>query len=233
MDETNQTRRLTIIAGGVILSIMIFIFIASRLGHRFVLTATNPTTQKITTWTPSLTVSFSQKLSSQGLSISATPGLLYQKPTVQGSNLILYLSVPMQGKHTYNITIKSIEDTKKQRLVNKVFSFTPQEISSNNLPEDQKEQLLVRNEQSAIYKDPILKFLPYDNLYFSLTPSFGTADRNNLPVLTIDASITLNESQKADEADALASQKQQVTQLIRSWGLDPDKYTINYTVAGS
>jgi len=82
------------------------------------------------------------------------------------------------------------------------------------------------------FNDPILAHLPYGGLNFSIAANIIT--QNGKPVVTLDAKVLLSaadvNSGPAYEQAAINTGKQDIVAYIKSLGLDPNNYTINYEV---
>ena len=197
----------------------------------FSVTSTSPKVSQVATWSPFFKVEFNHKIVKQNLSLNINPDILYGHGySINGNQLVFNLSVPMNTKQKYVITINSITDDHGQTLKNLVYSFVPKQESINQLPKDQQEALVLRNESSPVYKDPILQHLPYYSVNFDINASFPTGN-NNLPSLVLNAKLFIPAAYTGSLEQQMISQDQQaVRQYINSLGLNPDNYTINYSI---
>lgn len=221
---------------GIILLIVLVVGLVFLIykGIRFDVASTDPSNSQMTTWAPYFKVTFTRKLSNQGLSISTDPKqIIYDNQYyVSGNTLTINLNVPLNPNQTYTITINNIKDTYGANIKNKKFVFKPKYITFSQLTNDnQQEALTLRNQASPVYKDPILTHLPYYTLSYSLTPDITTSSQNNLPIINVKAELLLNESQSSNEAGAVAQDKQLIQSYIRSLGLNPSSYNIIYSVS--
>jgi hypothetical protein len=212
--------------------VLILIGFAARSAYRhshFLVTSTDPATDKVLTVSPFFKVDFNKPLSSSGLSVTTDPNIKYNNQVrVSGNTLTVYLNVPLDSAKTYRIIINRVSSTSGQHITNKQFSFKPRVGTQNQLGEDEQEALIQRNGQSAVYKDPILPHLPYRSVDFSLTSSIGSG-ANNQATLTLQAQLFIHTAQTGDTVSAIAQDKQEVQDYIKSLGLDPSNYTIKYT----
>jgi len=78
--------------------------------------------------------------------------------------------------------------------------------------------------------NPLLGHLPYSTLTYSLTDGGFTLDSSDQPYLTLNATINLTQADNFDTAGAIAQYKQDITGYIKSFGVDPNKYVINYQI---
>jgi len=98
--------------------------------------------------------------------------------------------------------------------------------------------ILVQQQQALAaspYADPILQYLPYGDIGYNISPSLKTISGKNS--LVIEVAVTFSGSDyklTPDEQAALIKQRQQAAlNYIRSKGLDPGKYTVQYTTPSS
>lgn len=217
--------------GVIVVLILVVVGVASLIqSSRLRIVSTDPNINQMTTWTPFFKITFSKKVSATGLSVSSSPKIIYNnKVDVSGNTVTVNLNVPLDSNQTYTIILNNISSTGGQRITNKIYRFKPASVSRNQLGEDEQEVLLQRNQASKAYQDPILSHLPYRSVDFNLTSSFG-AGANNLAVLRLQAQLLLHLAQLGDKSAAVAEDEQEVLDYIKSIGLDPSKYTIQYTV---
>ena len=216
---------------GVILIMLCFVAYYTYSYFNFKVVSTNPPSTQMASWTPFFKINFNQAISKKGLSVSVKPDVLYGAGYVVNNNqLVFNLSVPMNTNQKYTLTVRSVTDQHGQTIKNLVYSFTPKNLPISKLPNDQKEALTARNESSPIYKDPILKHLPYYSVNFNLTASFTTG-QNNLPSLVLTAKLFIPAAYTGSLEQQMINQDQQsVLQYISSLGLNPANYTINYSI---
>jgi hypothetical protein len=124
--DTKFKKRLRLL--GILAAIMVVVFIVLIIiSNRKPLTITsyNPTLSVITTQAPTLKLTFNMPLVSTSASVTSNPSIITSS-NVSGNTLTLNLKArTMLILHTYTITIKSLQATTGQKLVNKVVSFSP------------------------------------------------------------------------------------------------------------
>lgn len=231
-DATYQSRKLLLIAGIVVVVVLLLISVTVLWNtYHFGVDDIDPAISEMNIWQPQLNVSFNQNLSLNGISISMSPNSLFKNPyTIYGKTLSIYFKVPLDQNTTYTVTINRIEDTKRQLISNIKYTFKPAYIKRSGVTDDEEEDALEgRNQSSPAYQDPILSHLPYDTVDFDLSPSFGLAS-NGMATLTLKAQLFIHAAQSGNESAATAQDKQEVQSYIQSIGLNPNKYTIQYTV---
>lgn len=82
--------------------------------------------------------------------------------------------------------------------------------------------------------DPILNSLPHSTLDYNLTVAQGTTGIKGDQKLILDADLLLSAADVRSGRDAaIAAYTQEVRDYITSLGLNPDSYTINYTISES
>jgi hypothetical protein len=134
---------------------LVFLGYQLYLSRHFRVVSTNPRTRSVATISPFLKINFNRQLSSKNLSISSSYAVV-SSYKIQNKTLIVNLKVPMTAGYKYYVKINGVSDNKGDRLVNKVFNFTPKKISSKNLPEDQKQALLKTQSQRPRSKNSIV-----------------------------------------------------------------------------
>ena len=194
---------------GAVLIILCFVAYNIFSYFDFKVVSTNPSPTQIASWTPFFKINFNQAISKKGLSVSVSPNDLYGAGyTINNNQLIFNLSVPMNTRQKYTITVRSVTDKHGQTIKNLAYSFTPKNLPISKLPNDQKEALTARNESSPLYKDPILKHLPYYSVSFNLTASFTTG-QNNLPSLVLTAKLFIPAAYTGSLEQQMINQDQQ------------------------
>jgi len=213
----------------VLILLSIFLTIVYK-QTQFRIVSTDPAINQMTIWTPYFKLDLSKEISTNSVSVSTNPNIIYKNDIkTTGKTVTIYLSVPLDSSKTYTVSVNGITSANGQKIFNRQFSFKPRQVSRDSLPDEQKETLIQRNEQSSVYSDPLLKYLPYRSVDFALAGSFG-ATTNNQPQLSIQAQLLLHLAQSNDKDAAVATDKQEVIDYIKSLGLDPSKYNIQYSV---
>ena len=163
-----------------------------------------------------------------GLSVESNDNII-SGYSVKGQQLTIQFNNVLDAK-PYTIVIDSIQDTKGDQIKHKSLVFTPKDISSDKLPEDQKQALLQRQTQYLeSHYDPILSHLPHGNLDFNLTAT--SIVKSGKAVVTLHAQLLLTEADlRIDPQAASDTYKQEVITYIKSLGLDPTNYIIEYTI---
>lgn len=237
LNQKNSKLNKKVWGAALLMAIFVGVMISTYNSTRFSVASTNPNAKQMTTWTPFFKISFTGNLSSRGLLVSTSPkqSIYNNQVYVSGDTLTINLSVPLNPKQTYKITINNIADTSGATIKNKIFSFTPKPVTFSQITDNsQQEALMLRNEESPIYRDPLLKKLPYNTLSYNLIPYITTSSQNNLPVINIKAELLLNESQassQASETAAVSQDKESIQAYIRSFNLNPNNYNIIYSVS--
>jgi hypothetical protein len=231
--EAEDFKRKTrlIIQLAIILVLFVFATTAYNIykDHQFRVVSTNPSTRNVATATPFFKVIFNRQLSKDNLSVSSNPAII-SSYSINGDELDMNLNTPTDSNTTYNITINSISAADGKTLTDKNFKFQPKQVNSQDLPQDQQQALLKNQTQYLQQRqDPIIAYLPYGTLDFNLNYHFINQSTNSKIIL--DAQLQLAPGLSGAQATATTNQyKQEVTDYIKSKGLNPASYTIEYQV---
>ncbi len=218
------------LAGLLILIVIVAYIVFNYFNFSYL--GTLPTVNQTYNWTSIIEFKFNRNLVSKGLVVTMTPNNIYGNYKVKGNLIEVPLNVPLSTNTTYTIRVNSVFDVHGQELKNLSYTFKPKPISVSGLPDYQKYDLISRNEASPVYKDPILKHLPYNTIDFSLAATFP-AGKNNLPSLVLVAKINIPAAYTGSLAQQATNQyEQEVQSYIQSLGLNPSNYTIDYVVSG-
>ena len=212
----------------IVLVVLWYVFIIAP----FHIVRTNPSSQNVASLTPFFDVGFNKTLTTSGLSVSSSPGII-QSYVVKQKSLDMTLISPMKIGATYTIVIHSVQSTGGHKLSNKTFHFTPQDIAYTNLPKDQ--QIAIQNspgqdDKDAFNNDPVLAHLPHGTLDYNLTPVYTSV--NGHAKLEINAQLLLTYadlSSAQSEQTAITLYESEINQYISSFGLNPSNYIINYS----
>lgn len=217
-------------AVGAALFILLVVY-AVYLTLTFRIVGTSPKLSNVATASPYITVSFNKNLSSNGLSVSGTEGLV-TSTSVKGKNLQINLNNMTTGNE-YVVHINSVSSTSGKTIKNKDLSFKAKNIDVGNLPKEQQQTLINQQDQNqGVAADPIISHLPYGTVDFSLTAQ--TPDTNqDQSKLVLNAQLILSHADMSNEDAAIAQYKQEVINYIVSLGLNPNNYNIQYTVSAS
>lgn len=192
---------------------------------------TSPNLNSVATLSPYIKIKFNHGLSKRNISIAANNTLLYgQKYYVNDKTLIILLNEPLVANRQYSITINNIVDDHGQQIKNDTLSFMPKNLKSGQLSKNAQEELIARNESNKLYDNPILKHLPYFSVNFNLSADFKS-NLSNSSKLTLIAQLTIPTAYVGSlRLNYINQEKQQVINYIASLGLNPNNYTINYSI---
>jgi hypothetical protein len=113
---------------------------------KFHVVGTSPSTGSVGTLSPYLKVNFSKPIVSQGLNVNSPSGGI-SSYKAQGKTLTIALNYPLSTSKTYAIDINSVYDSSGDQLKDLVFTFKPQSIAFNNLPQNQQKALVNSQDQ--------------------------------------------------------------------------------------
>jgi len=202
--------------------------------YNFSIVSTSPNLNTVATLSPYIKIDFNHTLSNKNIFISAPNNLLYShKYYVNGKTLTIQLNEPLSTDKKYSITIDNLIDNHGQKIKNKVISFIPKKETLGQLSKNAQEELIIRNESSTIYKNPILSHLPYFSVDFSLSADFTNTSFTSKSKLALNAQLTIPAAYVGSSRQNYINQdKQQVISYISSLGLNPSNYIINYYTTG-
>jgi len=180
---------------------------------------------------------FNKELDPKSINIDDDEQLFYlEKNKIDKSSVMLYTNTPnlnIGQKKSFTLSAKSIDGyTLKETL-----RFSINDIPFEKLPDDQKKLIKkLEGEKPSYYKDPIMQYIPYSTLEYSIEPNFtpsiyDTDEDKEVYILTIDIKVYLS-AVDIDEGEDVVSQRylKQAKNYIRSKGLNPDKYEINFYI---
>lgn len=198
----------------------------------FHVTGTNPKMTAVSMQTPYIKINFSQPISTNNLSVLASDPAIMANYEVSGKQLTINLQSLYNV--SYVVTVKHIQSTKGKNLDNLTFRFTPQYIEFQNLPKSQQDTLLKNQDKTpAVNNDPIFNYVPHSTLDYNLTAVVSN-DSQGQSTVGLQAQLLLSAADVNSGQDAaVATYKQEVLDYLKSVGLNPDKYTITYTVVTS
>lgn len=191
----------------------------------FHLVNTTPSTASIATYTPTLDLNFNRELDNAKTATPVADQNIIRSSSVSGKTLTINLTSLAENK-TYTITIAVVQAKDGSQIRNISLKFKPKYVPADKLPKSQQQTLLNNQDKNGPQPDPIYGLVPYSTLDFTLQ-AFPTADGKGIEV---DANLLPSAADLSNEDQAIAQYKQEVVDYIKSKGLDPSKYTINYTV---
>lgn len=222
----NNRLRTTVIIVIVLIVALLGYTVVSSLG--FKIKSVSPRAKNITTLTPYIEVNFTQKLGANSESHFTAESGVITKTTIEGSKAKLFLGTLVEKK-TYHIKITGLASAGGKMLGDKDIVFTPKYVSFDSLSNsDQQKVLDNQNTQKGAALDPILTSLPYGGVNFQLDADLGEQKAGD--TVTLKAQLLLSKADLSDEPAAIATYKEDVNSYIKSLGLDPTKYKIDYEV---
>ena len=194
---------------------------------KFIMESTSPSLNNVGADSPFIRINFSKQLSKKGLLVKPKEGNFIYSTSVAAQTLTVNFN-QLQPNRSYTINIASIGSTGGKELHNINLTFTAKNLPFNKLTTDQQKAIVgAQDKYPDALKDPILAHLPYDNLYFELNATF----QGNPQQLILEAQILLAPGVTGAAATAdVAQYEAQVVAYIKSLGLNPANYTIQYQI---
>jgi hypothetical protein len=199
---------------------------------RFRLVDTNPSSSEVATISPFFKLNFNKQLDAKSVSLTVTDGFMSGRYSISGKTITLPLASRLDTNTTYTVNLKSVSSVNGKTIVNRIFHIKPQLLQFSDLPEDQQQALLNRQDRStnSAASDPIIGYLPHTTPDFTLSALISGDDANQSH-LSLEATLYLSQADSGDPDAAIGMYKQEVIDYITSLKLDPNKYTINYSVS--
>jgi hypothetical protein len=172
-------------------------------------------------------------LSNKDLSIASSPDII-ESQTLSGNELSLTLR-PLKLDKTYTVTLHKITATDGSVIENKVLRFAARDIAFNDLPSDQQQALIDKqNKAPKASNDPIFNYLPHQTPSYSLSALLRASSSSNPSGLYLHAEIMLSNAEQgsSDVAAIINQHEQEVRDYVSSVGLDPNKYVFEFDVNG-
>lgn len=215
------------VSASIIFLIVIAFFIWQSLSFR--ITGTLPSLSSFPNVMPYVDINFNKNLASNA-SISSSPNVV-KSYSIKGKLLRINLKALKTGSD-YTILLNQVQSEGGQRLTKKL-EFMTKDISFSKLPKAVQDAIVGSqdpNDSSLLTNDPLVSHLPYGSLDFNI--SYSITRSNNAPALVIHVQPILSGADfKLNQADlqrTITTKDQSAIAYIRSLGLDPSKYNIQF-----
>jgi hypothetical protein len=221
-----NVKKIILIILGIGLLIFAAIGIRVYLENRgFKIKSITPDSQNVSTLTPYFDITFNKAPTPSSVKVSSIPVSLARSQSLDGKRLRIFTKLPLNKGYSYKINFSVAADN--NLTINKSITFVPKLIDFKKLPKDQQEYTL-NSQDNGPMQDPIVKHLPYGTLDYSLNYELN----NNGLVLNARILLTGADTKSGEAAknQRITKYKKEVVDYIRSLGLDPAKYTINYII---
>lgn len=191
------------------------------------ITSTNPSLGSISYQTPFIKLGFNKEIKKDSIKLTSSVGNV-NKWDVNKKILDIDFSKPFEINQDVIITL-SAESIDGYRITNKILRFNTKDISSENLPNDQKKALKDKEQaKPSYYTDPILKFIPNSTLDYAITPNFISS--KEYKGLQVDITLYLtNVDISTGRQAAMDKYLLEAKEYIKSKGLNIENYL--YTVS--
>lgn len=203
-------------------------FIYNRLVFR--VTGTSPSTDSISFISPYFAIHFNHELRDQDLDVTISPSTTYYI-TVDSSTLYINFN-ELTRNQSYKVTIKNIQDLSNNTIENLEYSFVAQSISYTNLSQQEKDELLKRQDgPTTENSNPIMGILPHSTLHYNLKGVVVSGGDAGDGVIQVEAEIILYNSDINTGKDAAVSEyKSQITNYFTDNDIDINNYVVNYSI---
>lgn len=190
---------------------------------------TTPSTRDIATLTPSISIQLNREIKDiHTITISPNPDYI-DSYSFSGKEISISLNELFAEK--IEITLIDVQSVEGD-IITKSLTFTPSEKNFSELPEYQQDEILVRQDKNTDKNaDPIQLVIPHSTLNYSLSLSIVGQKPNGGNRYEIEARIILSQTDiNIDEQKAIDTYKNDIDTYLTSNNIDPDSYTINYTI---
>lgn len=225
----NQKKLLIIIFGALAL----FIFGAYKIWENAqfrVLQTTPSITNTISTSTSVIKIDFSHDLSDE---VAYNHTLILDGQSivneVERHERSLYIRIfELEEGKTYKISFAPIKSTNGNTIDKLRLEFKAVFIPYERLSQAQKELEAGETDRFEA-EDPVLEFIPYSTLGYSLEPVNGVSEEGSYELL-INLKIFLSNADRGYEQEATEAYKNQAFEYLRSNDINPESYKFNYLV---
>jgi hypothetical protein len=217
-----NAKRLSIILAPIAVALVAFGVYQSA---RFRVVGTDPGTDSVSVISPFIDVTFSKPINKDSVDLKSDTTTLAGFSIVDDKVLrIKFSNLKLNSKN--KIVITEVDSKSGSKLKDLDVSFVAKDIPFQDLSKSQQQAILkLQDTPSPNRDDPILAYLPHSDLDYKLSANVVQGE------LTLDAELLLTAADvRIDANAAINSYKKEVTDYIKSIGLDPAKYTINYKV---
>jgi hypothetical protein len=215
--------------------VVFVILIAALLAWRastFHIVNTNPSFSSFPDVMPRIDINFNKTLSTSSGSIAITPNVV-KNFSIKGESIHIKLGLLRDGQD-YTISITNIHSS-GGKLFNKTLHFKPKRIDFKKLPKDVQQAIVASqdpNDASLLTNDPLVSHLPYGDIGYNI--NYVISSKDSKPALIITISVILAGADYKQSPQALQNtinqREQAALNYIKSFGLDPSKYNIQYSV---
>jgi len=157
------------------------------------------------------------------------------KLTITNDELFIYTNTNnLYVDKTVSFTI-SLESKDGYKIDDETISFSPQKISFEKLPEDQRKVIKqLEQHKPSYYTDPVLKVIPHSTLDYDIQPNFVTnrslaGDDEGALLINITVHLS-NIDLREGRSDAIARYFTGAKDYLVSKGFNTDNYSLNLIV---
>ena len=208
-----------------LITLVVTLFIVQ--GQRFHIVSTSPSLSNVAQVSPYIYVNFNKSLDVAACNASSKDQIITGY-AIKGKQLQVSLNERLDMSKVYKIKIVAKALASDQNVVKEI-SFTARDIPVEDLPKQQQDLILLRQrDYLKSQSDPIIRSLPHGTLDYNLTSEY--VRNGSKSDLILHASLLLTGADlKGDSTSIVNQYKQEVVDYIKSLGLDPTKYTIDYS----
>lgn len=226
-EKSSRNRQILVMALTLVILLCFALVLLFNSSSKFHIVRTNPSEGQISYLSPFFDISFNKTLDNN-VSLSGSSGLI-KDSFVNGKTIDIDLNQMTIGNN-YFIEVDYASSSGHNVIKNDILKFTAKNISAEVLPKDQQKTILKNQEDyPALTDNPIFKYLPHSTLDYTLS-ALITKGPNGASELILQANIFLSQVDMSNETAAINGYEQYVVSYIKSLGLNPDDYTISYSI---
>ncbi len=235
--ETILNRR-NIIRATAVIAVAVLLYIAGSVAYNYFFfyakSASPRNHTAVASSTPQAVITFNKDLDpNQDIykDITIEPQTrIYSTIAIDKNKLIITFNA-LNIDTDYSITFKEIRATNGKVIKNFTYAIKTKYVPYNELSTAQQEKSMEGVDKGNI-DDPVLSVIPYSTLNYQITPAYNTRD-NGSAYLVVKIALRLTNADRGNEAAALEIHKKEALDYLRSKNINPDNYTIEYTVNSS
>ncbi len=226
--STNNVRKTILVL--IVIAVIGAVWFFFGQNHEFRLVRSTPdTNQVVATSTSTVRLEFSEDLdTSIDYAKNIEGDFIVSRTFAEGPYLFLTLR-RLEKDTAYSFVVKNVVSLDQEIIDEVRVSFTAGYIQFERLSGTQKE-LEAYVADRGRFDNPILNILPHQGDRFFIKYTFGTDDMGeSILFLDVDLYVT-REDLGRDKNEIIAQYGKRVTDYISGAGINPDDYTIRYTV---
>lgn len=202
---------------------------------QFKMTSTDPSIGQVSVLAPYIDINFNKSLRAGDVKVTSPRSDIISTHSINDKTIrVEFKPQSLKLNQTYNLLIEDITSVNNKKIDKLALTFKARDIAFEQLSPGQKAFILTRQDAPNKFRDdPVFQHLPYGTLNYSLTAVIEDqgSDSDAEPRVIIQAKLLLSAADaKSDREGSIARYKEEVVQYLKSVGIDPAAYVIDYRV---